>query len=495
MFSVSSPESVGISSVRVRNFLNILNQRGMFMHSVLMARGDKLFCEAYYKPYTANDDHRMYSTTKSYIGIAICELAARGLISLDDRIIDYFPDKLPESVHPYLKAQTIRHMLAMQTCMWTGVEWYRNKIDDRVSYYFNQKPAHYPGTGYWYDSDGSFILGALIERITKKNVLDFLREVCLNEIGFSKTARCLKAPGGHSWGDSGLLCTPYDMLLFGRLIANNGEWNGKQLLDRDAVREAVGDHTDTYTFGIQGFSNRGYGYQIWHSYNDSIMFSGMHDQVMLYDKESDIIFVCTAGNPSGVSRELIISFLYNEIIMPSQTNALPEDRSEYEELKNSIAALEIPIAPGHTNSSFEESVNGKKFICKENKMGIAEFMLCFNDEGGELHYRNAQGDKTLAFGCGKNIVQQFPQLGYSKEVGGIDCDGNTYRCAVSAAWSQPQRLSIMVQVIDDYIGLLNISIGFNNGHAWLTMKKQAENFLKEYDGHADAAIEGMILNE
>ena len=104
------------------------------MHSVLLAHGDKLFCEAYWAPNKAEETHRMYSETKSYVGIAVAELAEEGKINLDDKIIDYFPEKLPEVVHPYLAAQTIRNMLEMQTCF-TGDCWFKEHGGDRLRYY------------------------------------------------------------------------------------------------------------------------------------------------------------------------------------------------------------------------------------------------------------------------------------------------------------------------------------------------------------------------
>lgn len=117
MFEKVLPEDVGVSSEQVLKFFKLLNERGLYMHSVIMAKGDKIFTEAYWKPFNADTLHRMYSTTKSYVGIAISQLAAEGKISLDDKIIDYFPESQPKTIHKYFKMQTIRNMLMMQTCV------------------------------------------------------------------------------------------------------------------------------------------------------------------------------------------------------------------------------------------------------------------------------------------------------------------------------------------------------------------------------------------
>lgn len=484
IFTPVTPEQAGVSSDSVLRYIRMLNEHGLFMHSILIARGEDLFCEAYYKPFTTQHQHRMYSTTKSYVGIAICELVSEGKLSFDTPIIDFFEDMLPEKVHPYLKAQTVRHMLEMQTCKTGG--WYFEQ-EDRLRHYFRFPPTHYPGTGYDYDSNGSFVLGELVRRVSGKDFLSYLRERCLNEIGFSPDARCLMMPGGYTWADSALLCTPLDMLRFGRLIARGGEWHGKQLLHPEAVRAATDCYTDTNTHGVRGYSNHGYGYQIWHSYDESFLFNGMHDQMMLYDPVRDISFVCTAGNPPGVSRELIVTGLYEKIIRQTSDKPLLSDPEAYRTLKKEIDSLKLRTADGSPYSEFEKEIDGVRYIPSDNPMGVTEFSLCFSADEGEFRYRNGQGEKTLRFGRCENIFQQFPQTGYSREIGGCDCPGHTYRCAVSGAWSEQCRLTLTVQFIDDYIGLLNISIGFNADRAWLAMRKSAENFLNEYDGFADAA--------
>ena len=145
------------------------------MHSVILARGENIFCEAYWKPFTDKSLHRMYSTTKSYVGVAVCQLAAEGKLSLDDKIIKFFPDKLPEKIHPFLSAMTVRHMLMMQTCM-TPPSWFADRTTDRLKHYFETVPTRCCGTGFEYDSEGSFVLGALVERITDKTLIEYLRE-------------------------------------------------------------------------------------------------------------------------------------------------------------------------------------------------------------------------------------------------------------------------------------------------------------------------------
>ncbi len=488
MFLKSTPESVGISSQQILKYLKIINSRGLASHSVLIARGDKLICEAYWKPFNRSVKHRMYSQTKSYVGIAVRLLADDGKISLDDKIISYFPDKLPQKIHPYLEKLTIRNMLMMRTCFDEyDVSWFRSGTDDRVKFYFSQKPAVYPGTQYRYDSNGSFVLGALVERVSGKCFLDYLREKCLDEIGFSKSAYCLKCPGGHSWADSALICTPIDMLSFGRLVGCFGKWNGRQIIPEHIIRDALEDESDCMTNGYHSFDNCGYMSQLWRFYGNAFGFNGMHDQLTFYDPDTDITFTCTSGNyrtPS--SREILVSYAFSEIV-ETAGEPLKEDECAYAELESYINNLTLVTAFGAEKSPLEKEINGKLFIAEENKMGISEFSFSFGDEC-QFKYKNAQGEKTISFGRKENIFQPFPQTGYSDKIGGQSCEGHTYECACSAAWGTENQLKILVQIIDVYIGTLYINFSYKDGHGRIKMIGDAENFLGEYNGTINAQI-------
>lgn len=485
-FKNATPESVGIDSKQVLSLLKTLEEHNIPMHSLLIARGDRLFFEGYWKPMKENDNHRMYSETKSYVGIAVAQLAAEGKISLDDKIIDYFPEYLPEKVHPYLAAQTIEHMLNMQTCF-TDCPWFENHSGDRVKYYFSMKPTRYPGTTYFYDSTGSFVLGALVERVTGKTFLQYLKEKCLNKIGFSKESKVLTCPGGFAWGDSSLLCTTMDMLLFGRLVANKGEWNGEQLLDREAVANASATPISCESYGGLEHTSRGYGQQIWGTYDDSFCFYGMHGQFMIYNPKTDIIMACTAGwhrASSVISRDVLFTTFFDKVV---RTAGEPLAESPAcEELKAYAKSLKLATVWGKKTSPLAEKVNGKTFKAYENPMGITEFTLNFTADGGEFNYINAQGNKTVKFGLKENVLQIFPETGYSKDIGGERCEGHQYKCVASAAWAQENKFKILVQIIDEYIGILDIIIGFNGDFAVIDMKGDAEDFLKEYNGYLTA---------
>ena len=58
-FENVTPESVGISSERVLDFIRMLDEYHMQTHSILMAKGNRIFAECYYAPIQKDFQHRM----------------------------------------------------------------------------------------------------------------------------------------------------------------------------------------------------------------------------------------------------------------------------------------------------------------------------------------------------------------------------------------------------------------------------------------------------
>ena len=493
MFDKITPEAAGVSSCMVAEFVSKLNQRNIPMHSLLMMKGDKLFAEYYWAPFNAEFTHRMYSQTKSYVGVAIGLLEEEGKLSLDDKIADYFPEKIEGPLHEHLANQTIRQMLTMTTVGEPDI-WFNTDYDDRTRMYFNHKrdgELRCPDTTWEYDSAGSQVLSNLVEKLSGMGTFEYLNEKIFKELGTFRTARMLHTRNGDSWGDSALLCTARDMVSFARFVMNYGTWGDKRLMNERYLREATSKQKDTIEFE-HGVYQHGYGYQIWRTERNGFAFNGMGSQFTVCLPDYDLIFSCTAdtqGHPSAPN--LILGYFFDLIVDNMLPEALPEDAEAYEYLCDETADLSLYAIQGAEDSPMRAKLNGARYICDENPMGIESFSLSFSDDGreGELTYVNAQGEKKLPFGINHNVFCKFPELGYSDELGGVvTTDGFTYVAAVSAAWRQDDKLALDVQIIDKYFGNGLWIFAFNGDKAHLRMKKTAEDFMKTYVGTANARL-------
>ena len=133
----------------------------------------------------------------------------------------------------------------------------------------------------------------LVERLSGRSLLDYLKEKVLNHIGGFEGAQILKTPDGTPWGDSALICTPRDLLRFARFVMNDGIWDGKRLLSEAYVRAATSRQADNNLEGNTAYNRYGYGYQIWR-HACGFSFNGLGGQFAICVPEKDFIFVCTA---------------------------------------------------------------------------------------------------------------------------------------------------------------------------------------------------------
>ena len=349
--------------------------------------------------------------------------------------------------------------------------------------YFDNIPQKNPDTLFKYDSSGNYILGAIVERVTGKPFLEYLREKALGDIGFSADAYAIKVPGGHSFCDSGVMCRSYDLLLFARFVLNGGVWNGKRYLNEEYIKKATTPTVCNNDYGFAAHGGFGYGYQFWGAPRGCIAMLGMGTQIALLDPKHDFIFVINSDNQGNPCHyEQIYEALYRNVIdRLSEGEALPEDEAARGELEEYLKDRKLFYLYEAKESPFSERISGAVFDCEENPMGIKWFRLDFEGERGYFSYENEQGEKSFCFGFGHNEFGKFPQEDYSDLVATVAKKGN------SADWPEEQKLRVRVQIIDKYFGNLAIVFGFKDEDTVsVRMSKAAEHFLNEYEGVMNA---------
>lgn len=484
MFKTITPEQAGISSENIIKFIDKLEKEKLATHSFIMAKGDGIFAEAYYAPFHKDFKHRMYSVSKSFVGVAIGLCEQEGLLSLDDKMIKYFPEYVNEHTDENMREQTIRDMLTMSTAKASGVHWFYSGTKDRCEVYFRDGGTKIPGTFFDYDSPGSFMLGVIVEKVTGKPFLEYLKEKFLLKAGFCADSYCLKCPGGHSWGDSAIMCTSRDLLTFARFVMNRGTIDGVRYMNEKYLADASTRRVSNSHTAFTDYLHHGYGYQIWITPN-GFAFYGMGDQFAICIPEKDFIFIVNSDNQGDAhSTQTLLGDALTNIITDNLGEALPENPTAYAKLQKRIADLKLFCLDGEKNSPFTEKLNGKTYVLEENPMGIKYVKFDFDDDNGVLTYENAEGEKQLKFGMGYNEFQKFPQIGYSDTVGTVGVAGHMYDCAVSAEWDEAQKLLIRVQIIDKYFGNLAMVFSFKDEKVGVIMTKTAEAFLDEYLGRA-----------
>ena len=484
MFRTISPEQAGIPSSKVLEFIKVLEKYKLNTHCILMARGNNIFAETYYEPFNAEFKHRMYSVSKSFIAIAVGLAEQEGLLSLDDKFMKYFPEYRNEKTDDLYEETTIRDLLTMRSSLAGRYpDWWAK--EDRAKTYFDLNSNKVPGTNFFYDSTGSMLLACIVEKLTGKPFMEYLKEKVLLDIGFSKDAYCLQAPGGYSHSDSGVMCTGRELLAFARFVMNLGEWNGKRYINEEFMRAAISKQTDNDVSGqITGYADQGYGYLIWKTPGDGFAFVGMADQFAICDPTTDFIFVITSENMGSkdASRMLLFHELYKTIV-ENLGEPLQENEREYADLKTYMESRKMIALIGGVESNIEAKISGTPYKLETNPMGIDTLKVTIDGEKGILEYTNAEGLNTIKFGMGYNEFGRFPGKKRMSITASV-YEGGTYACGASAVWCEDAKLHIMVRITDTYLGTLSIVLGYKDERVSVAMTRRAQRILDGYDGYA-----------
>jgi len=481
-----TPESKGISSLSLLRFVKKLDERKIPMHSLLIARGDDIILNAYWSPFDDKTLHRQNSVTKSFVALAIGLLEEEGKLRLSDKIIDYFPEAETYEVPDKIKNQTVYDLLTMRTTLnrGKGGHWVKDKKYDRIKAYFSEYDEKVTGSFFNYDSRGAYMLGVIVERLTGKPFMEYLKEKLLTEIGFSENASCIMDPNGYSWSDSGLLCTAEDLYRVAKFIKQGGVWEGKRLMNEKFLRDATSCITATCVEGNDGdYDANGYGYLIWHEIMDGFGFNGMGMQYMFCIPKLDFYIVCNADTQKYPTAQAIFRSMFEDLVNEEiYDNPLPEKPEAYEALLKYCRELKLVSLSGMQKTEFTSCINGKTFDLGPTRTGIKWFRLNFDGDHGTFVYENYQGEKLLPFGICKNVFTDFPEDGYDNMIIGESPAGYRHPCAVSAAWQDDRTFAIKVQVIGNHLGGIYIRMGFNGNQVSVDIRKTTNCFLNEYDG-------------
>ena len=289
------------------------------------------------------------------------------------------------------------------------------------------------------------------------------------------------------WADSGIRCTARDFLYVAQFAANRGQWRGEQLLSREYMEKATTKQVFNACDGFGGSARYGYGYQFGGLHRITVFLSmewGIEFAICVPDLE--LVFICTADNQfCAASQEVIFDAFFNFIAENINPYPIEADAGSYQNLLDYSHLLKLATAPGEEYSAYENTINNVEFILHDNPMKIKKIQLCFEkNREGYLLFENDCGKKKLTFGMKKNVLSLFPKDDVPDEIGAVNAPGHQYRCATSAAWVEERKLFIKSQIIDKYLGNLNITIGFKNNCVGIHMIGNAEYFLEDYNGFA-----------
>ncbi len=290
------PEQVGVSSSAISELIDDFERHGVELHSIMILRHGKVAYEAWRDPYGPDVPHTMYSVSKSFASIATGFAIDEGLITLDTKVIEIFPEYRPQKYDANLEAMTVRHLLTMTAGK--DVSVLDNKAKKPwIKSFFDARWAFAPGTGWKYISENCFMLCAIINRITGISVREYLAPRLFRPLGMRENPFWETDPNGIEAGGWGLFITTEELAKVIHCMSHGGKYNGQQVIPEFWAREA-GKYQADNSCQTQASSDScvGYGYNFWrNSIPNSYRADGMYSQfgIVLEDYDANIITTCS----------------------------------------------------------------------------------------------------------------------------------------------------------------------------------------------------------
>ncbi len=344
------PAAAGVDPRAIARWIDRLEEEKIGIHAFQIRRHGRILAEAAYEPFLPDGRHVMYSLSKSFTSTAIGFAVQEGLLTVEDKLVDFFTDLLPAKPCPNMERITIRNLLSMNTGHQEEPWIFRE--EPNWSYFFlTSYVPHEPGTHFLYNTAATYMLSAILTRVTGQTCNDYLKPRLYEPLGFKSNPWWEISPEGYSAGGFGLNLSVRDIGLFARFCLQEGEWEGRQLLPKAWFKEASHPWSDNSggTYNPENEWGQGYGYQFWLCSPEAVYRGdGACGQFAIMMPRQDMSIAITSGTSDMGG---ILKAIWEEILPAVSDEALVEsdDLSTAQvELEDKLEHLRlwIPELPG-----------------------------------------------------------------------------------------------------------------------------------------------------
>ena len=341
----STPEAQGISTAEVRAYLEAADRDVKTMHSFMLVRHGKVVAEAWWKPESPEKPHQMWSLSKSFTSTAVGMAVADGKLKVEDKVLSFFPEDAPAEISENLKAMTVKDLLTMTAGH--EVEAKVRGSEHWAKTFLSQPVPHAPGTHFQYNTPGTYMLSAIVTKVTGQSVLDYLQPRLFQPLGITNP-EWGTSPQRVTLGGYGLMVRTEDIAKFGQLYLQKGQWNGQQLIPASWVAQASAKQVPNDAGKKDPEKSdwaQGYGYQFWRCQHWAYRGDGKDGQFCIVMPGQDAVVAITALT-GDMQKEIDLVW---DILLPAfKAAALPEQPEEAAKLKaltESLKASERPADP------------------------------------------------------------------------------------------------------------------------------------------------------
>lgn len=399
----STPAAEGVSARGILTFLDKVQESKHQFHSIIILRHGKLIAEGWWKPFQPNTVHAMYSVSKSFTATAIGLLVAEQKLTVEDKVISFFPDELPDTISPNLAVLRIRDLLSMSVGQEKEPTWAVINSDNWVREFLKAPIRYEPGTKFLYNSLATYMLSAIVQKVSGQTTLSYLQTRLFDPLDIHGID-WETDPRGINTGGWGLRLKTEDMAKFGQLFLQKGQWNGRRVLPSEWVETAstkkILQNPDASAAELAKSDwLQGYCFQMWRSRHNSYRGDGAFGQYILVLPEEDAVIAITSET-ANMQAELDLVW---DWLLPAFKGPDPSRAGKWQsQLKKRLAGLSISAgtpAPSTFNSPSQQTTfGGRNFGVISLQRGLDSIQFNFKQNSCEVRFYTDSVTHAISFG-------------------------------------------------------------------------------------------------
>jgi CubicO group peptidase (beta-lactamase class C family) len=436
----STAERQGISSASILDFITKAEAGKLGLHSLMVIRNGNIVAEGWWDPYKPDLKHVMNSLSKSFTSTAIGFAISEGLLSVEDKVTKFFPDDIPANPSPYLNDMRIKHLLTMTTGNEADTSGPMRRDNQVWTKGFLSCPVQrQPGTYFLYNSGATYMLSAIITKVSGKSMFDYLTPRLFKPLEISGID-WEASPQGINTGGWGLRIKTEDIAKLGMLYLQNGMWNGKQVLPASWAREATTYKVPNTPVKGQDASvsdwQQGYCYQFWRCRHDFFRGDGAQGQYCLVSRDLNTVIAITS---EVQDMQKTLNYVWDYLLPGIKLAALPADTANQTALKQKLATLTLLPAKTDFGQSTQAQISGKAFAIKDNALAVSQASLTFTGDECTFILKSSQTEQKIVCGLNRWANGETPTVGVSIK------NGVARKIVASGTWTTDKTFVISLQ--------------------------------------------------
>lgn len=259
----------------------------------------------------------MWSVSKGFVSCAAGIALSECLITLDEKLIDFFPEYHSLCTSSHVQDISLKHLLTMSCGLENPLffadseEFYTEK--NWIQYFFQADFPHAPGSYWLYSNFNTYMLSCAIEKRAEMNLKDYLEPRLFDKLGITNPVWTTD-PLGHVHAANGLYLNIDELSAYGQMLLMNGRFHGEQVIPSEYLEQATTKQIDNSSGNemLPLYKRNGYGYQFWinatpHSFRND----GRYGQYcIVYPDQNLTVTIMSLDDNTDKLEEL----LYNDIV-------------------------------------------------------------------------------------------------------------------------------------------------------------------------------------